>query len=484
MAAPGGSALPGRAAGAGCPLSAANPGVPFIAGVSASTSTQAGYFTDSNGQPKLWVCDQPYGLVMSAGRWNGAGGGTWQQDYDNYFATRAAQGITVVLIEPIGCATNGGVFVNGNTWDNVSPWTNGTDAGGGLNPAYWARIDYLLNSALAQGITVMPLFDIFYCTTAGGGTAFNGWTNAQFTTYGTAIGARYKNQPNLIWLFGDDTWFGLGWDAQFDAILAGLAAAGDNHVISVLWSPEMTSRYYTYDSTQAVWGTAHAQFNSCYTYNAGYYLVEYAYGEVANQGASSLLPPVWNDGVHYDGGTTYDHTNDRWWRQELWWCLTAGARGVTAYSINNFKWDSAGAPASVATDWSFANALPNITAAYQSWPGWNKLLPDLSSSFVTAGRGTRVAGKPSGSGTVYEPSFANSWVTASITPDGTLAVCYLTNSVTITVNTALLAPGWAAHWIDPVNGAATSAGAGPTFNSTAKGNNSQGDPDWVLVFHP
>ncbi len=46
----------------------------------------------------------------------------------------------------------------------------------------------------------------------------------------------------------------------------------------------------------------------------------------------------------------------------------------------------------------------------------------------------------------------------------------------------MLASGWAASWIDPISGATSSAGSGPTFNSTAKGNNSQGDPDWVLVF--
>ena len=454
----------------------------YITGVSASTSTQGGYFTDSNGQPKLWVCDEMYGLISSGGRWNGSGGGTYEQDFDSYCSERVAQGVSAVLVEPIGCADQGNVYVNGNTWDNVSPWTNGTDATGGLNETYWTRVDYLFNSALENGITVYPLFDIQYCTTPGGGTAFNGWTNSQYQAYGTAIGTRYASQPNLMWLFGDDT-YPTAYDTYFDYIRTGLAAGGDTHLLSAMWESEYTSRYESDNNQETTWGTAHSDFNSCYTYNAGYWLIEYAYGEVANEGASALLPVVWNNGYHYQGGSTYSSTLDRAWRQEIWWCLTAGARGVTTYDVNTYNWDDASDPAAVTSAWSFVNCLPHVVSAYSSWPEWYKLLPDLSSAFVTAGRGTRVSGITAGdAGEAYEPAFTNSWVTASITPDGTLACCYLPNSATITVNTSMLASGWAAKWVDPITTATSSAGSGPTFNSTAKGTNSHGDPDWVLVF--
>jgi len=61
-------------------------------------------------------------------------------------------------------------------------------------------------------------------------------------------------------------------------------------------------------------------------------------------------------------------------------------------------------------------------------------------------------------------------------------VLYLPAHTTVTINQSLLAPGYTATWIDPVSGAKTSAATGATYNSTAKGTNSQGDPDWVLVF--
>jgi hypothetical protein len=35
--------------------------------------------------------------------------------------------------------------------------------------------------------------------------------------------------------------------------------------------------------------------------------------------------------------------------------------------------------------------------------------------------------------------------------------------------------------MDPVTGATTTATVGSSYNSTAQGANSQGDPDWVLI---
>ena len=132
--------------------------------------------------------------------------------------------------------------------------------------------------------------------------------------------------------------------------------------------------------------------------------------------------------------------------------------------------------------WFFANNLRNIVKFFTSLPGWHQLLPDLSSSLVTGGRGTRVSGYASGgSGGTYEPAFTNSWVAASITPSGSLAVLYLPNATTVTINSRLMQSLYTATWVDPVSGATSPATPGATYNSAGRGNNSQGDPDWVLV---
>ena len=62
-----------------------------------------------------------------------------------------------------------------------------------------------------------------------------------------------------------------------------------------------------------------------------------------------------------------------------------------------------------------------------------------------------------------------------------LAVIYLSHATTITIDQTKMVAGYAAWWVDPVTGAKTSTTAGSTYNSATPGNNSQGDPDWVLV---
>ena len=461
-------------------------GAPYIAGIAGTPG--AGWFTDQYSNPRLWVATETWGLPARAGEWNS---GNWQLDYDTFFSERAAQGCTVTMCDPFPSSADtflAAPYLNGNTWDNVSPWTNGTDAGGGLKSAFWTRIDYMLNSALASGITIGFTLNTYHDGYQAAGTPFAGWSTTQFQAYGAAVGARYSSalQPNIVWLFGNDSEESSPSpgdpDNIWSAFLTGLTGAGATQPRAAWWQAEYTSRYTLDTSSACGWGISYSQFNFVYTYNANYFGIEYAYGEVANEGASALLPVIWGDGYWFQGESTYDSTQDRSWRQEIWWALAAGARGILAESNNVFAWGST-ALAAVTTDWGFVHSLPHITSYYAGLPQWWNLLPDLSSALVTAGRGTRVTSEVSGgSGAQYENSFANGWVAASKTPDGTLAVCYLPLHTTITVNTALLATGWAATWVDPISAATSSAGAGPAFNSTAKGTNSQGDPDWALVF--
>jgi hypothetical protein len=442
----------------------------------------AGYFTDQNGKPRLWVASETWGIVLRAGQWT-TPAGNWQSDFDNFFSARAAQGVTVTLLDPVGPGSadtsDNPPGSNGVTWDGIAPFSSTSPVT--LNGTFWARIDYLLNSAASNGITVGLAFNLEYDFTTGG--VFNGWSTTQFQQYGAAIGARYASQQNIIWLFGNDS-FPTGTDTQFSSILTGLTSAGANQLTVAWWEAEYTSRYETDNNLVSTFGAANSDINFCYSYNAGYWIIEYAYSETASpDNQANLLPTVLGDGYFYQGGTSYSSTLDRAMRQDWWWELASGARGILTESENVFPWTNASALVSVSTNWSWVNNLPNIVSYFTGLAGWHLLLPDLSSALVTAGRGTRVSGfTAGGSGGQYEPAFTNSYVAASLTPDGTLAVLYLPNATTITVNTALLASGWTATWVDPVTTATSSAGAGPTFNSTAKGNNSQGNPDWVLVF--
>lgn len=431
-----------------------------------------GYFTDNNGHPKLWVATETWGLPVAAGEWSS---GNWEGDYSNFFSVRAGQGFTVMMTDPLW-KTSTGV-----TWDGVQAFTTAGNPSSGLNSTFWTRIDYMIAQAAANGMSIG--FVLWNGDNVANGYVSSAWTDAQWQAYGAAVGSRYHATPNLVWLVGNDA-FSPYEDSAWEDLQAGLASVSDTHLISAWYDAECTSRYYTDTDVAEDWGASYADFNFCYTYNAGYWIIEYAYLEVADEHASNLLPVTWGDGYFYNGnsGSGYSSTYDRAERQEWWWCLASGSRGVMGEAENVYPWAS-GSAAALTGDWFFANNAANIVTAFTGLGEWHKLIPDTSSALVTGGRGTRVTGYASGgSGGQYEPAFTNSYVAASKTPDGTLAVLYLPNHTTVTVNTALLATGWTASWIDPITGGTSPAGTGTTFNSTAKGTNSQGDPDWVLVF--
>jgi len=442
-----------------------------------------GWFTDNNGHPKLWVATETWGLPVNAGQWNGSGGGTVDQDYDNFFSQRAAQGFNICMTDPVW--TDHGTAYNGKTWDGLTPLAGGsTDpSSAGLNSTFWTRIDYMFSSAESNGITIGLDIANIGDDTGLGGQWQNSWTTTQWQAWATSIATRYKNQPNLIWLLGNDM-FSPYADGILNAVQTGVTGTGDTHMWGAWYNAECTSRYDTSSNTAEPWGTSYSNFNFGYTYNCGYWVTEYAYEEVADEGASTLLPVIWGDGFFWNGssGSGYDSTQDRALRQEWWWTLASGARGVLGEAENVYPWSASSCPGAVTGDWFFANNALNIVNAFTALPEWYKLIPDTSSALVTAGRGTRATGYASGGGGgTYEPAFTNNYVAASKTPDGTLAVMYLPAHTTITVNQSLIAPGYSATWIDPITGAKTTATPGSTYNSTAKGTNSQGDPDWVLV---
>ena len=443
--------------------------MPFLTSIAGSGTGQ--YFADESGNPYLIHWDSVWGIITQAGSAGGAV--TWQSDMDNYCSARAAEGFNGFLTTPVSTTQNTGANLDGSTWDGVEPFTSP----GVPNGTFWARVDYLLASAAASnGLTV--LLDTMYTyaiNTTGG--PLNGWTNTQFGNYGTAIGARYAATPNLIWHFGDDN-LGSGNDAQFSAFLTGIRGSGANQLCSIENAANSTSRQAVDGSETFPWGTANAQYNYCYNYNASYDAVEVAYLE------SSPLCVCQMDGL-YDNEPSgvIGETEELFWRKLLWWALSSGSRGYQYGNNDLWYWpanaiSSGLVSASPGSSYMQPAALNTIMTTFASLRGWHQLVPDTSSGLVTAGRGTHVTHFAPGGGT-GSYSGGNTYVTASKTADGTLAVIYIPSNVTITVNGALMNAGYGAKWIDPASGAATTATIASTYNNPSA--NSAGDPDWVLV---
>jgi hypothetical protein len=432
----------------------------FVTAVSGSGR----YFLDQHGDPIMLRGDTTWGLVFNAGRWGG--GSTWRSDIDGYISARAAQGFNTVYVAALGNTINAGRYDSGATWDGISPWVGGstTDIGpnvGTLNDGYWKRVDYLLDAANAAGITVM--LDVIYGDDIGEnarpGAMWDGSlpTNAQMTTYGQMLGARYQSYPNIIWMIGGD-YFGNA-DAKVALTLNAIKAAGATQLVSV-------ENYDPSTSYSTGLGRNHAQWSDIYSYAPTYRYCEKAWNE------SPTIPLVWIDG-YYDKNS--GASNNLLYRQEVGWALTSGSQGSMYAEEGLWEWSSGAldmtkhpSPAArhAVTAWNAVSALP----------GWNTLVPDIGSGAVLTGdRGTKIT-----SDSAYT-SPTNDYLTGSITPDGTLALIYLPRGGTAHVTWANLGTqGRTAKWLDPTTGKLSSAGAGAT-SYTTPGNNAAGQPDWYLV---
>ena len=108
---------------------------------------------------------------------------------------------------------------------------------------------------------------------------------------------------------------------------------------------------------------------------------------------------------------------------------------------------------------------------------WYDLVPDQTHSLITAGYGTYTS-----TGTPESSNYA----TGAKTADGTLAVIYTPVSHTLTIAMGSFAGPVTARWYDPTANTFTNISGSPFPNSgshnfTTPGNNSAGDPDWVLL---
>ena len=432
--------------------------MPFLTGKAGSGT--GSYLTDENGSPYLLRGDTIWALPIMAGSAGGAV--TWQSDIDAYTSTRAAQGFNAMYIAAIGTSNYsvGATNVNGNTWDGVSPFVSGSP--GSLNSTYWQRVDYIMTSAQAQGMTVLfNLIPSYVLENAGG--PLNGKVASDFTNYGTALGLRYRSAPNLAWFIGDDYFD----DKQslYGAAVAAIKATGDTHLFSQENYSESTSRTDMHSHAALPTNGANVDFNFGYSYNTGYLAIEDGWLE------SSPIPVIHGDGI-YDTDAAPDlHRN------LLWWYLSSGARGVIYGREAIWSW----APTALAklttnpVDNTLFGAVMN---AFSGLNNWHKLVPDTTSSLVTAGRGTHAAEFTSGGGG-GQYSSGNVYVSASVTADKTLAVIYIPSSVTITVNGGAMLAGFGAKWMDPFTGATSVATIASTFSNAAA--NSGGTHDWVLV---
>jgi chitodextrinase len=405
------------------------------------------YLVDQSGTPFMIVGDAPHSLLANVST----------ADAETYFANRQARGFNSVWIELL-CNTYTGGRSNGSTYDGIVPFTTAGDFST-PNSAYFQRVDAMITLAAAHNLTVF--LDPVDLTGWIATLRSNGTTKAY--NFGLYLGNRYKAFPNIVWMNGNDfqTWSDATDDADALALANGIKAADPNHIQSVELDYPVSS---SLDDPN--WASV-IQLNAVYTYRPTYAEVLSAYNQ-----SSSM--PVFMVEATYEMESPEGNTGDpQTLRRQEYWTMLSGATGQL-YG-NHYTW-------TFASGWKNNLNTTGVTeleyvTALLAPRAWYKLVPDQQHVFVISGLGTY-----SSTGTIA----ANDYVTAAITPDGTLGLAYLPTVRTVTVNLSKMSGTVTARWYDPTRGSYTAIAGSPfantgTWNFTPTGNNAGGAGDWVLV---
>ena len=455
-------------------------------------SANGRYLVDSSNVPFLIIGDAPHSILANLKN----------EDATRYLTNRGSNGFNALWIELLcdsytgGAGTEGspnyGRDVNGN-----NPFTS-TLPGGYYdlttpNPAYWSHVDYIVQTAAANGLQC-----VFTPLDQGGWTqtSLRNGTNRCYQ-YGQFLGNRYKNSPNIIWNLGNDfqNWATQQNDAVILAIADGIESVNTNHLMTIElnfmvsesqddpnWISRITANavytyYPTYDETLAAYNKPNIM--------PVLFLEEHY--EYSNVGGEFGTPNVLRRQEYWSltSGALAGHMYGNYYT----WTFTSGwhflrTRGVRQYFKNFFSsrnWYNL-------STWTFASGWQSHLQTtgtrelmyfknFFSSRKWYNLIPDQSHTLLIAGYGTYTPG-----GNVSDSDYA----TAAKTPDGTLAVVYTPVRHTLTIALNNFSSRVTTRWYDPTADTFVAIPGSPFPNSgshnfTTPGNNSRGDPDWVLL---
>jgi hypothetical protein len=402
------------------------------------------FLVDGGGTPFLMRGDAAWSLIAA----------TTGAEADQYLADRQARGFNLVLVNliehlfaPNAPADNAGDFpffdpATGSHRAFIDP----------PNPRYFAYADQVINDAAQRGLYVLldPSYLGFPGTQEGWSQEIAAAGPAAMRQWGQFVGNHYKDFPNIVWLQGADYNPPADLLEDVNQVALGIRDAGDTHLMSV--HPQSSAGP---TSSQDVFGSyPWVAFNGVYTWNGASSLYQKTLAEYnrTNHQPTYLLEE------RYEG-------NNGTVRQYDWMSMMAGTFGGITGNENIWPFDAD--PLFGRSSWQGAldspgaRAMTNLTQ-FRATRAWYNTIPDQGH--------TVIAGST--------PAVYN--------PDGSLAVAYLMNGGSATVNLARFNGGVTARWFDPANGTYQAIAGSPLTNAgitsfTAPGANGGGGADWVLV---
>jgi hypothetical protein len=427
------------------------------------SATNPRILVDQNDVPFLMVGDSPHGLFSNLS----------SADAAVYLTNRAAHGmnslwVNLLCIRPVEGRPDASLLDGTRPFTKTIPGTHFYDLTA-PNEAYFAHVDEVIRMAATNGIAVMidPLETAGPLLPAG---VANG--SARCRAYGEYLGNRFRNFPNVMWLHAGDFEH---WDiATNDAVITALALGIKDKAPDQLQTIELN--YQASSSLDDPNWAPIVGLNLAYSYYPTYAEVLHAYNQ-------SAAMPVFMGEANFEGETNGDEDGGtpHILRMQEYWTMLSGADGQL-YG-DKYIWrflpgwqTNLDTPGVIQLGY-----LKDLFAAHK----WYHLVPDQARAFVTAGYGHFVsiaaAAKPP-RGRIA----GNDYVTAALTPDGTLGMAYLPQGGTITVDMRKLQKDVIARWFDPSANSFQAIAGSPFANTgtqpfTAPGKNSAGEPDWVLV---
>lgn len=425
------------------------------------------YLADQNNKPFLMLADSPQPLITNIS----------PSDADDFFAHRQRQGFNTVWLDLIAGSYTENKNAGYATFDGLKPFLGVLprlvmQSSGSPQPVinlltpnedYFARADTMIALAAKYGFCVL--------LQAAETGSFSEWApviqangEAACFDYGVYVGDRYKNFPNIIWLHGNDCDYPVksaNIDPYAISVARGIQSVDTNHM-------------HTLELGYGQLSTDNPNWRPIIAVNEAYSFTHPAYDTIL-RGYNylpitpvSLIEPVYEGQFPATAHTATALTM----RAAAYWTILSGGTGTT-YG----NWIAWHFPA------TWRDRLNDLGAAHMahvkrffSSRAWYDLVPDQAHEVVIAGYGEYSTG---------DDCNTNNYVTTARTDNGSLAVSYLPQGGTITLDMAQL--GWpaVARWFDPTKGtyrkiASRFANAG-TQSFTAPSSNADGDPDWVLV---
>jgi hypothetical protein len=430
------------------------------------TSANNRYLVDQNNVPFMIVGDSPQSLI---GRMS-------KSDATFYMANRQRYGINTLWVHLL-CNNKTACNADGTTFDGIPPFTTPGDIST-LNPAYFDRADDMIKIAATHRMTIM--LDVV--ETSGWLDTFkaNGPTKA--AAFGRYVGNRYKNVPNIIWMYGNDfqTWTDPGDDTVVLAVAKGIRSADPNHIHTT------ELNYLSSGSLDDTRWESFLELDGAYTYYP-------TYAQVLREYNRPKFRPVFMVEANYEfeHNSNTDGGSPANLRHQEYWTMLSGATGQLYGSAYTWR-----LPVGWFSDWRLRLSAGRLLGwrSNLDTPGitqlshmknlfaprkWYDLVPDQNHTAVTGGYGTPA---PFGTGSVTTDTYA----TAARTPDGTLMIAYIPSMRTISVDMSKMSGTAAARWYDPTNGEYIGVDDSPFANTGIRqfappGKNHDGDGDWVLL---